>query len=363
MCLLVKQKLGNSFSDDWLKDFFRKNDDGIGVMWAENNVLYTQKLLPKNEQEMIDFYREAVDGKECAFHLRMRTHGDTDLENCHPYKVFGEDEGYPLYLMHNGVLSTGNAKDPSKSDTWHYIQDIIRPALMADKTQFMAPWFKTLIEDHIGRGNKFVMMDAYGNVVTFNKSSGVDWDGNWMSNTYAWSANKAGLVPGYSKLSDWGDDFVNYGSHGGVGYGYGYNPNRTAASDGNRICNITPITVFTGSDPQGKLPGVGDIVSQNDNDSPNSDLLKRNATHDEIADALDFADMLFAAFGLMEMEQAIEQLNLAQAANMYLDDPDSAWTFFEEVEQGIYTEAGVFEKFGVEPQIELEDNRLVVGMQ
>lgn len=136
MCILIQQPKGHTFSNFWLKDFYKGNADGIGVMYAENGKLVVKKALPKSQEELIEFYRAHVQGKECFIHLRMRTHGDINLEQCHPYEIFGEESDYPLYLMHNGVLKSGNAADTSKSDTWHYIKNIIRPALAADPTQF-----------------------------------------------------------------------------------------------------------------------------------------------------------------------------------------------------------------------------------
>jgi hypothetical protein len=210
MCILIEHPAGHSFSDEWLKDFYDNNSDGIGVMYHKDNSIRVNKALPRNVDDMIKFYRAHADGRECLIHLRFRTHGDTDLENCHPYPVFTKDDGYPLWLMHNGILHTGNKADVSKSDTWHYINDIIKPALKADPTQFMEPWFQTLIEEHIGTGNKFAMMDAYGNYQIFNKDAGVMWGDVWMSNTYAWNAHKAGVTKPYL-----GTGFGGYGAYSG----------------------------------------------------------------------------------------------------------------------------------------------------
>ena len=199
-------------SNEWLADFYSHNADGIGVMWSEAGQLHVEKLVPKNLKELQKFYRKYADGKNCAVHLRMRTHGDIDLDNCHPYQVFSEADGYPLWLMHNGVLHTGNAKDTAKSDTWHYINNIIKPALAGRPEQFMSSWFQTLIEEHIGTGNRFVLMDAHGNVQTFNHDTGVMWGDVWMSNTYAWNATKAGLVKPYAS---------SYNKYSKSAYGYG----------------------------------------------------------------------------------------------------------------------------------------------
>jgi hypothetical protein len=190
MCLLIT-KLSNSpvLAEHWIEDFYDFNSDGIGIMFAENNELVIKKILPKTEIEAIAFYQEYVKGKTCAIHFRMRTHGNIDLNNCHPYQVLNKKEhGIDLALMHNGILGTGNAKDLKMSDTWHYIQDYLKPMLSKNPDFAFTGAFKELISKHIGSGNKFVLMDNLGRMATINDTSGYYWGGLWLSNTYAWSA-------------------------------------------------------------------------------------------------------------------------------------------------------------------------------
>ena len=190
MCLLVTQMKENApLSDSWLSDFYASNQDGVGVMYAQNNELVIKKILPVSAADFIDFYREEIQGKRCAFHLRMRTHGATDLINCHPYKLLDKaTHGIDMALMHNGILSTGNARDTTKSDTWHYIRDILRPLLKSNPDYAFTRGFADLVGAHIGFSNKFVIMDARGRMAHVNKSAGVYYAGLWLSNTYAWTA-------------------------------------------------------------------------------------------------------------------------------------------------------------------------------
>lgn len=190
MCLLVKQPANApTISTQWLEDFYDSNADGVGVMYAVDGRLVVEKLLPKNAQEFVKFYHEHIDGKECAFHLRMKTHGHIDLTNCHPYEILNQEEhGVDMWLMHNGILHTDNKADVTKSDTWHYINDFLRPMLASNPDFAFHPSFQTIISEHIGNGNKFVIMDNYGRMSTMNEEQGVYWGGRWLSNTYAWSA-------------------------------------------------------------------------------------------------------------------------------------------------------------------------------
>lgn len=193
MCLLVTQNSTSPvLSNDWLIDFHSSNSDGVGVMYANDGELIIQKILPKSAQDFIEFYHSNIKGKNCAFHLRMKTHGDIDLENCHPYEVLNmADHGIELWLMHNGILSTGNKADTSKSDTWHYIRDFLRPMLIENPEFAFHPSFSDIVGKHIGSSNKFVLMDNEGRIATINQEAGVYWAGLWLSNTYAWSASKS----------------------------------------------------------------------------------------------------------------------------------------------------------------------------
>lgn len=188
MCLLITKPVTTKFDASFLNDVYKFNSDGIGVMYADGGEVIVKKVLPKTADEALAFYKEHIDSRECVVHYRMRTHGATDLNNCHPYQVLTAEEGYELWLMHNGVLHTGNASDVSMSDTWHYIQNYLRPILLHNPTFFMTNEFKDLIESHIGSGNKFTLLDALGNLVTINEDEGVRFEGAWLSNTYAWSS-------------------------------------------------------------------------------------------------------------------------------------------------------------------------------
>ena len=191
MCLLIQQTKDTNFTDEHLLDFYTRNKDGIGVMWAEDGKLFSDKLIPKTAQESVDFYNRVARGKDCCVHYRMRTHGAIDHENTHPYEVFGFTASHemPMLLMHNGILHTSNRADETKSDTWHYIRDYLHRLLDGNPALAFDPVFEQVISKHIGN-NRFALMNHLGQTVIFNKAQGVSYNGAWMSNTYAWSADK-----------------------------------------------------------------------------------------------------------------------------------------------------------------------------
>ena len=234
MCLLITQtKNSPALNSEWISDFYSYNNDGVGVMYVEKGNLIVKKSLPKNENALIAFYDAHIKGKNCAWHLRMRTHGDIDLDNCHPYQILNKStHGVDMWLMHNGILSTGNKANPKKSDTYHYIKDFLIPMLAKNPDFAFHPAFNLVVAEHIGHSNKFVIMDSKGRMATINKDAGVYWHGMWLSNTYAWTVSKlATKKPSKDKkilsaqLKDlpeirysYKDDYL-----GSYNYGYSYN--------------------------------------------------------------------------------------------------------------------------------------------
>lgn len=206
MCLLMHKPAASVITRELADDIYKRNEDGFGIMYAEDNMLYTQKTL--GNADAIWEIIQANQHREMLLHWRMRTHGNIDLTNCHPYEVYGDGSTMPVYMMHNGVLSTGNSKDATKSDTWHYIRDWIHPLTANDPSILFTHQMRTFISGHIGSSNKFAMMNHLGEVSICNRTSGIEHAGLWFSNTYAWDASKFGAVrPAYS---------------GGYGYSRGY---------------------------------------------------------------------------------------------------------------------------------------------
>jgi predicted glutamine amidotransferase len=186
MCILLQHPAGTKFSNDQLADFFSKNSDGFGAIVKQGDSVNVLKSIG-DFKEVAALYHSQVAGNEAIIHFRMRTHGDIDISNCHPYEVIPG-----IWMAHNGVLSTGNKGDDKMSDTWHYIQDYLKPILEKNPELLAEPAFQKLIASHIGASNKFAFMNQKGESFIINKSSGVMHEDVWYSNTYAWSPSRFG---------------------------------------------------------------------------------------------------------------------------------------------------------------------------
>lgn len=213
MCILIHHPKDACFSSEQIADFYEKNPDGFGAIIKKSTGTVEVIKSIGTLAEIEDLYYDQVACHEAVIHFRMKTHGEIDIANCHPYEVVPG-----IWLAHNGVLRTGNSKDPKMSDTWHYIEDFLKPMLQAHPELMNNAGFIKLVGDHIGYSNKFALMNEQGEVAIINKDSGYEfWDlGNkelkvWYSNTYAFNPYKMGFMeyPKYqSQASTYGN--TNY---------------------------------------------------------------------------------------------------------------------------------------------------------
>ena len=212
MCLIItgqSSKVRSTLlnTKGMLGEIHSTNPDGIGVMYSTSKGLKVVKTLPKNVNDAYAFIKKLpTDDREIAIHFRWTTHGDTDMLNCHPYDVV---TGY-VAMMHNGILHTGNAADITKSDTWHFIKDYLQEAVHDAPNLIHTKGFLTMLADFIG-DNRFVFMDGEGKMSHVNKDQGVEHDGLWFSNTYAWKPSR--LIPHYQSSYKYASRYAGtYGS-------------------------------------------------------------------------------------------------------------------------------------------------------
>ena len=209
MCILIHHTADTSFSDEVLRDFYSHNPDGFGLMFGDGKKIHVTKSLGSVD-ETIALYRDIAEGRECILHYRMKTHGNIDTANCHPYRVTDE-----LWLAHNGILSAGNPIRKEMSDTWHMIEYIIRPIAESNMDMLFTADFQEYLGELIGSSNKFALCHADGRIAVINRDAGVEHFGAWLSNTYAWSASKhgfyhKGVSNRYNSYFDYYDGYTSY---------------------------------------------------------------------------------------------------------------------------------------------------------
>jgi predicted glutamine amidotransferase len=188
MCLIVhKENTESKFTEEQFRSMINSNPHGLGIMYRENGRVVTHKVLG-TPMEKLELWNKCKDKEEYAMHARWKTHGLVDLPNCHPYRVLSIDDGDPLdvYMMHNGVISGYPEVDKTMSDTWNFVEGVIRPIV---KHNIELLWdneaVQLLVQDFIGGGSKLLFMrsdDHANNVLLFNAKAGTEYNGCWLSN-------------------------------------------------------------------------------------------------------------------------------------------------------------------------------------
>ena len=284
MCLIITGKSNKiratlTKTHGLLGDIFASNPDGIGIMYATTKGLKIVKTLPKNYADAFAFISKLPDDdRELAIHFRWTTHGNTDMDNCHPYNVVN---GY-VAMMHNGVLHTGNKADITKSDTWHFIKDYLSDAVHEHPALIHNAGYLTMVAEFIG-DNRFVFMDGDGRMSHVNYDQGVEHDGMWFSNTYAWVPSR--LIPNYYKSTK-----KSYKSYYPSMYSDAYYDETydDEMNTWNSSFNIKPKTTALSVVPEYMHD---DLLDRPDLPEPTIEALSmalENCDVDELADMIDF---------------------------------------------------------------------------
>ncbi len=173
MCIIaVKPKNMPMISDETIKEMYRRNSDGAGIMFVTpNKKVHIEKGF-FNVDKFIDYIHAQEDWlkkTDVVLHFRIGTSGLKDEYNCHPFSVWTKNktsDNVELGLAHNGILdSYGFVGNDKISDTQVFIKylrnlphnflrnkttiDLIKSKIGTNKLAFLSNEGYTLIGDFI----------------------------------------------------------------------------------------------------------------------------------------------------------------------------------------------------------------------
>lgn len=177
MCLLIHKPCDAELPEALLDSAADYNPHGYGLMAFAGSELVVHRRASTRKQELFALYRELRD-HECVIHLRYGTSGVVDRGNTHPIRI---TRG--LYMAHNGTVNLAR-HESDRSDTWHLVNDYLRPLLSQRPQLLYDSFFQSLVTNCCGPHNKFVFMDGMQcRSVIVNRESGFEVEGFWLSNT------------------------------------------------------------------------------------------------------------------------------------------------------------------------------------
>lgn len=176
MCIAICKPEGLQIKPEYLQESFLRNPDGAGFAYAEQGQLVVKKGLMTYEQFQSEY--EPHKEKAAIVHFRIKTHGNTDEENTHPFIV-----GNNLAMIHNGIISEIDCKDDrNRSDTYHFNTKVLTKLYKRDSRFIYKDHYRELIRGYIGR-SKLVFINNKGHFQVINEQMGEWEDGIWYSNT------------------------------------------------------------------------------------------------------------------------------------------------------------------------------------
>jgi hypothetical protein len=171
-----------------LHSAIKRNPDGIGLAWPDDGKVRVLKH-PRNYAPVIDQASALYAATEAPFfiHLRYNTVGNTTVANTHPFSLTPA-----LAMAHNKTLKI-EPPNHSWSDS-RTVAELLKTMIAGDGNFFNSALFWSFIEHQAGKDNRFVFLDAEDEeLVIVNEHLGVEVDGLWFSNLYAWDPGTVGL--------------------------------------------------------------------------------------------------------------------------------------------------------------------------
>jgi len=195
MCILTFMPDGIDIAYDRAKECARANPDGFGFA-----IHARVAIIKDHDMDFEKLWLRWVDMRKsyqgpALFHFRIATHGNTDINNCHPFDVDGNPN---TVVAHNGILPMTMPLNDSRSDT-KLFADFVLPAIGGVESLDIKENLDNL--ENWAIGNKLV-------ILTVEEKASYDW---YIINEHAghWDAGMWWSNSSYKRT--YPISYVNYG--------------------------------------------------------------------------------------------------------------------------------------------------------
>lgn len=175
MCVIAAKPKNIVIPEETLRQCFERNPDGAGFVAHHDGRLILHKGFFTFESFWEIYQPFALDA--AVIHFRIKTHGNKDADMCHPFVVNDN-----LVVAHNGIINISNATDTTKSDTWMFVEYVLKPEMAKSPAAYKRPSFQFLLSGTIDN-SKLAFLDSKGAITLINEEKGVKDGEVWYSNS------------------------------------------------------------------------------------------------------------------------------------------------------------------------------------
>lgn len=161
MCMIIDIPSGVVLDEAVLERCYKANKDGWGIMWSHGGEIYSVKDTSSFE-DFMDYWQLVPVESNRAVHFRIRTHGEVDQENCHPFTVLEKTvDGRGLMMMHNGFINT-EMVDKARSDTWNFVTHELAPLMREAPSMIDHQLMLNMLQEAVSPSRVLLMNDEGG---------------------------------------------------------------------------------------------------------------------------------------------------------------------------------------------------------
>lgn len=176
MCIIIAQPNNVTLAQQLLLRCWLSNSHGGGIAYVDGGQVKIFKEL-YNFDKYYEGYlniREQYPKSKLVLHMRIKTHGDISLDNCHPFVVNDR-----LAVAHNGTISAIKAEYNGKeSDTAKFTREILQQLPTGFQNN---PGCQRLIQEFIGH-SKLAFLSSRNEITIINPHLGEKEGDVWYSN-------------------------------------------------------------------------------------------------------------------------------------------------------------------------------------
>ena len=176
MCIIISKPKGTIIPQEHLKHSHINNQDGVGIMYAQEGVVKIEKWLNQDYDTFVSRLAE-LENKNVVVHYRAASVGGVNLNNVHPFWVFENK----MAMCHNGTIFKARelAKE-GESDSCAFARMLSEMPVDFLGRQGLV----LMMKEYIGTQSRLAFLDENGTIAIINKHLGKEVNGVWYSNDY-----------------------------------------------------------------------------------------------------------------------------------------------------------------------------------